>query len=227
MDKTQLKRHTLVFLTEEGRKSVLQRVTQYMEKKETLEAAKDIFLGTVKIPGIVRRDDVGSSNMTALGFVHYNRKNGNRIRIAARAAKSEIESICSVYNLTDCVNQQRTECMRVIERIKSIAGKYGIKIGVLGSAGMELITGLPYTDECSDIDILLKPSAYEVLQQFYEEVKAICPYINMDFELELPNGYGIKLAELFMDTSTVLGKSIYDVALLDKKEILQMVKKEK
>lgn len=227
MDKTQLKRHDLVFLTEAGRKSVLQRVTQQIKNKEALKAAEEIFCAAAAVPGIVRRDDTGADCGIAIGFVHYRRIDGNRMRIAAYATEEEIDRIVSVYALTGCSNQQRTECMRIIDAIKSLADDMGLQIGILGSAGMELVTGLPYTDECSDIDILLKPAPYGVLQQFYTKAKLLSPQINMDFELELPNGYGIKLAELFMDTSTVLGKSIKDVDLLNKKEIMQMLEREK
>lgn len=227
MDKTQLKRHNLVFLTEAGRKSVLQRVTQEMQNKEALKAAEEIFCAAAAIPGIVRRDDTGADCGIAIGFVHYRRRDGNRVRIATYAKDKEIDRIVSVYDLTACLNQRRTECMRIIDAITALADDNDLQIGILGSAGMELATGLPYTDECSDIDILLKPAPYSVLQQFYTKAKLLSPQINMDFELELPNGYGIKLAELFMDTSTVLGKSIKDVDLLNKKEIMQMLEREK
>ncbi len=227
MDKTQLKRHNLVFLTEAGRKSVLQRVTQQIQNEEALKAAEEIFCAAAAVPGIIRRDDTGADCEIAIGFVHYRRMDGNRLRIATYATAEEIGRIVSVYTLTGRPNQRRTECMRIIDTITSLADDNGLQIGILGSAGMELVTGLPYTDECSDIDILLKPAPYSVLKQFYTKAKSLSPQINMDFELELPNGYGIKLVELFMDTSTVLGKSIKDVDLLNKKEIMQMLEREK
>mgnify|MGYP000019474106 FL=1 len=227
MDNTQLKRHNLVFLTEAGRKSVLQRVTQQIKNKEALKAAEEIFCAAVEVPGIIRRDDDSTDCGIAIGFVHYCRMDGNRLRIATYAKTEEIKKIVSVYALTACHNQKRTECMRIIDAITELATDNNLKIGILGSAGMELVTGMPYTDECSDIDILLKPAPYNVLQQFYSKVKSLSNQINMDFELELPNGYGVKLAELFMNTSTVLGKSIKDVDLLNKKEIMQMLEREK
>ena len=48
----------------------------------------------------------------------------------------------------------------------------------------------------------------------------------MDFELDLPNGYGVKLAEIFMETQTVLGKSLEDVSLLNRKDVMQYLKSE-
>ena len=46
----------------------------------------------------------------------------------------------------------------------------------------------------------------------------------MDFELDLPNGYGVKLAEVFMETQTVLGKSLDDINLLSRKDIMEYLK---
>lgn len=226
MDKTQLKRHNLVFLTEDGRKSVLERVINKIKKKEAFEAAEEIFCKKIKIPGIIRRNDNTKSEVS-IGFVYYRRIDSNRLRIATYAKADEIERIVSVYTVTACVNWQRTECMRIVEKIKQLSRHYNLQIGILGSAGMELVTGLPYTDEYSDIDILLKPAQYGILKQFYNDAKLLSHTINMDFELDLPNGYGVKLAELFMNTSTLLGKSIKDVALLNKKEIIQMIEREK
>ena len=95
---------------------------------------------------------------------------------------------------------------------------------MLGSAALELATGLPYTDEASDIDILLKPAPYDKLLDFYRTAKENFGEIPMDFELDLPNGYGVKLAEVFMDTKTVLGKSLDNVEILNRKDIMQYLK---
>lgn len=227
MDKTQLKRHDYVFLTQQGRKNVLRRVTQEISNKEALTAAEQILTGVTEIPGIVRRNELLIQNAIAVGFVYHQRFSGNRIRIGSYIHADEIKYITSVYDVIKYRNSQRTACMQTVEKIKQLALKYELAIGVLGSAGMELVTGMPYTDECSDIDILLKPSTYSILCEFYKQARSINPQINMDFELDLPNGYGVKLAEVFMDTGTVLGKSIKDVTLLSKKELMNLLTKEK
>ena len=67
---------------------------------------------------------------------------------------------------------------------------------------------------------------YNRLLQFYRAAQACCNEINMDFELDLPNGYGVKLAEMFMETQTVLGKSLEDVSLLNRKDVMQYLKSE-
>ena len=110
--------------------------------------------------------------------------------------------------------------MKLHDNVKVIHKKNG-GLGYARNSGLEIATGLPYTDEASDLDFLIKPAEYLKLESFYAECRAEFKNINMDFELELPNGYGVKLAEIFMQTRTVLGKSIKNVDLLYKKDIMQ------
>lgn len=221
MDKTKLKRHNLVFLSEKGKEFVLQCVNEDKRTNEmTLSAAKEILYDVSEIPGIIRRGECLDDDKVAVGFVHCKRVDGNRLRIGSYVASQDITKIVTVYEVIHYHNDKRNKCMAVVDDIKKLADTYGLEVGVLGSAGLELITGLPYTDENSDIDILVKPAEYKKLFDFYEEAKRLSDGINMDFELDLPNGYGIKLAEVFMNTSTVLGKSLQDVDLIDKKEVL-------
>ena len=114
--------------------------------------------------------------------------------------------------------------MQIVRQLYELAYVFDLQIGVLGSAALELITGLPYTDENSDIDLIVKPAGYNRLLQFYRAAQACCNEIKMDFELDLPNGYGVKLAEIFMETQTVLGKSLEDVSLLNRKDVMQYLK---
>jgi hypothetical protein len=44
--------------------------------------------------------------------------------------------------------------------------------------------------------------------------------LRIDVEIDLPNGYGVNLKELFGQGRTVLGKSLADVAMLSREQIL-------
>jgi hypothetical protein len=44
--------------------------------------------------------------------------------------------------------------------------------------------------------------------------------LRIDVELDLPNGYGVHLKELFGVGHTVIGKSLADVALFPREELL-------
>lgn len=223
MEKTQLKRHDLIYLTATGKTSVLKQLEPDYDG-EALELVRELFTGDVDVPGIVRRDDT-QSGMIALGFVPWKRMDGRRLRLGAFIAANEISKAHTPYEiLLENKAVERTPCMQAVAQVKKQADEYGLSIGVLGSAALEIVTGLPYTDAASDLDILLKPAAYDILHSFYITIQKEFTGINMDFELDCPNGYGVKLAEIFMNTQTVLGKSIKDVDLLAKADILKFLK---
>lgn len=224
MDKTQLKRHNLVFVSQRGKDKIWDEISQNYQGK-ALELVRDVLKGDYNIPGFVRRDDA-RPNAVAIGFVHQRRLQGNRIRIAAFTEMKDIDGIMTPYEVMQrkaFTVEEPTHCIQTILDLYRLADQFDLHIGVLGSAALELITGLPYTDEASDVDILLKPAPYEKLLDFYRTAKENFEDIPLDFELDLPNGYGVKLAEVFMGTKTVLGKSLDNVEILQRKDLLQFL----
>lgn len=222
MDKTQLKRHNLVFVSRKGKDRIWQELAPKYQG-EALELVRDVLQGDHNVPGFVRRSEERPEEV-AIGFVHHRRMQGNRIRIGAFTEMQDVETIMTPYAVMQrkaFTVEEPTHCMETILALYKMADQFDLQIGVLGSAALELVTGLPYTDEASDVDILLKPAPYEKLLDFYRTAKENFADIPLDFELDLPNGYGVKLAEVFMDTKTVLGKSLDNVDLLYRKDIMQ------
>lgn len=222
MDKTQLRRHNLVFISQQGKNKILQQIVPLYSGCQ-LQLIKEIVQGKADIPSFIRRNEKDSKDV-AVGFVHPQRLDGNRIRIACFTDVEDIVAVMTPYEVMQrniYAHEARTLCIKELLKIYELAEVFDLQIGVFGSAALEMVTGLPYTDENSDIDLLLKPSGYNRLLQFYRAVLASCKDINLDFEVELPNGYGVKLAEIFMETQTVLGKSLDNVALLSRKEVMQ------
>ena len=225
MDKTQLKRHDLVFVSAAGKQKIWQTLKDAYEG-DALEMLEEILLGTVDVPGFVRRSEE-RTDAVPIGFVHHRRLQGNRIRIGAFVEPQDIVMAMTPYE----VMQRRafafdspTDSIAALLQLYSLAEEFDLQIGVLGSLALELATDLPYSDEASDIDLLIKNAPYNRLQDFYRTVQENFSGMQLDFELELPNGYGVKLAEVFMDTRTLLGKSLNDVALLRRQDILQYLK---
>lgn len=224
MDKTQLRRHDLVYVSREGRQEIFKQVSPHYAG-EKLKLVEEVFLGKDDIPGFVRRSDA-QAGCIPLGFVHYQRLEGNRIRIGAYADLDEVEAVMTPYEVLArkiYVADTKTDCLVTLAKLFELAEVFDLHVGVLGSAALELLTGLPYTDDCSDIDLLLKPAPYDRLLAYYKAARASFGGVNMDFELDLPNGYGVKLAEMFVGTSTVLGKSLVDVNLLNRKDVMQFL----
>ena len=221
MDKTQLKRHDLIYVSRQGKDKIWQDIAaQYSGM--SAELVDDVLQGKVDIPGFVRRSDE-KKDAVAIGFVHHKRIDGNRIRIGAFTTVEDIITVMTPYEVMQrkaFAGAARTPCLEAVSRLFALAEIFDLQVGILGSAALELVTGLPYTDEHSDIDLLVKTAPYNRLLQFYRAAQTSFGTINMDFELDLPNGYGVKLAEVFMETQTVLGKSLDDVNLLSRKDIM-------
>lgn len=222
MDKTQLKRHDLVFVSSAGKNKIWQELSGNYTG-EARHMLQDVLHGAAYIPGFVRRSEERPADI-ALGFVHHQRLQGNRLRIGAFAAMQDVVMVMSPYEImqrrvfaADTPNQ----CMETLLKLYGLAAEYDLQIGALGSAALELATDLPYTDDASDVDLLIKPAAYEQLLDFYRTAQENFGHVKLDFELELPNGYGVKLAEIFTDTRTVLGKSLDDVNLLYRADIMK------
>lgn len=215
MEKKKLTRHTFVFLTSRGKERLLEEFSP-LYKGDALERVESVFSKAANIPGIVRRGEKQESQL-ALGFVPCRRMpDGNRLRIAAYVKAEEISGVCSVYETANKNIPIRNRCMDAVCYARRLAEDLHVCMGVLGSAGLEIMTGLPYTDDDSDLDILVKADSPKKLDNFSEMMQSAYPGLDMDFEVELPNGYGVKLAELLMDTRTLIGKSLDDVALLER-----------
>ena len=164
MDKTQLKRHDLVFISQAGKDKIWEELSDQYQGRE-LSMVRDVLLGANDIPGFVRRSDERPEEV-ALGFVHPQRINGNRIRIAAFTGVENVEIIMTPYEVMQrkvFTIKGATRCIETIIALYALADEFDLQIGVLGSAALELATGLPYTDEGSDVDVLLKPAPYDLM----------------------------------------------------------------
>ncbi len=229
MDQAKVKRHNLAYVTAAGRRAVYEEAAPHYQG-EFLAMAEAALLGEADIPGIMRRGSRGNG-LLPLGFVHYKRaEDGQRLRLPAFVPETEVEAVVTPYDLlagriySKDAWTPRTRCLEVAASIFEAAVDLGLQTGLLGSVGLELATGLPYTDDASDLDILVQAAPLAALQALFVKARALSMGAALDFEVDLPNGYGVKLAELFMDTGTVLGKSLDDVQLLSKKDTLEYLK---
>lgn len=177
------------------------------------------------IPGIVRRGDVNSYGEVNIGFVHPSRQSGNRNRIASVVRDDEILGTISPYILLHCDYEVVNKCMAALKAVALLEEAQKGHVGVVGSAALEIVTGCSYTDDNSDLDILLQDQnlnqiieTYTNLLQIGQEYK-----IKIDAEIQLKNGYGIKATELFIGSQTLLGKSLFDVTLLERKDIIKIL----
>jgi phosphoribosyl-dephospho-CoA transferase len=222
----ELKRHDHVYISKEGLDLLLQTAGMYLTDEDMRPIAEDFLrraiLGDVRIPGIVRRDESLPEGMIAVGFVSPQRHEGRHMRIAGLTRPVLIIKTERPGEVIKRVSDKpQTVYMQAIAEVKKYAADSSISIGVLGSAALEIVTGLPYTNEQSDIDLLLcgctEREIYRAYREIMERIRLLGLSMDVvDMEVELANGYGIKAKELFMDTRTVLGKSLTDVRLLER-----------
>lgn len=223
-----LKRHTLLDINDSGREAMLARLAGDGPDSGMLrEKYAQVLLperAGARIPGIVRREEGGLyPDCVPVGFSAPLTGNAGRLRVAAFARHEDITQKTSPYELlTLPTAPPRNACTTALALAKSQAQRLNLVLGVWGSAALELYTGLPCTHQDSDLDILVAAAPQPALSQFLLKIKAIEEHLNLriDVELDLVNGYGVHLKEIFGQGHTVLGKSLIDVALFSRQQLL-------
>lgn len=220
------KRHTLVDISDAGRKSLLatmlaEESARRISFRQVSELLLPEFAGA-RIPGIVRRADVAlPAGAVAVGFSSPCAGPDGRLRLAATIDVANIVDVMSPYALMAMPISGRTRSLRTLQAAGELSGRLGLRLGVWGSAALEVCTGLPYTHQASDLDLLVAPAPLEVLTCFLKEMYKLeqqCA-LRIDIELDLSDGYGVQLKELMGSGRIILGKSLVDVALLSREHI--------
>lgn len=218
------KRHTLLDISGAGRMKIL---TELAGNDQLL---REKFGGLLmperagaRIPGIVRREESDPRpGSVAVGFSGPAAGENGRLRLAAFAYPEDILKTTSPYELLSFPIQLRTPCNRALTDAIASAETLGINIGVWGSAALELYTGLHYTHNGSDLDLLVQPAPIEMLRRFLKNILELEERhaLRIDVEVDLADGYGVHLKELLGKTRTVIGKSLTGVELLSREQIL-------
>lgn len=228
METATLKRHDLLDLTDGAREAILEELTG---AGTAAAAHRDRYARILlpeqagaRIPGIVRREE-GSAGRDRIpvGFSSPLAGREGRLRIAAFVHPDQVVRITSPFELLSAAAiSVRTPCMQALEIAGNHARPLGLALGVWGSAALELYTGLPCTHRDSDLDLLVRPACREVLSRFLTEIGTIEQQLGLriDVELAMKDGYGVQLKELFGQGRTILGKSLANVALLCREQIL-------
>jgi phosphoribosyl-dephospho-CoA transferase len=188
------------------------------------EDFKELILKNV-LPGIVRRDEIetttgdnyySENEKVFIGFVHPYTKDGRRLRFAASVPGNKIIKLITPYEITKYNFEERTPTLKALSQI---INEYDL--GVWGSTSLEIITGLPYTHEKSDLDLIVKDFDQKELIELLSTCNEVelSHGIKIDVEIHLRSGYGINLKEYASESDTLLGKGLRDVVLIDRDSI--------
>jgi phosphoribosyl-dephospho-CoA transferase len=226
--KARFKRHDLVGIAPCARRSLdVQPIGAegFWPDEEVDRLARNGYDGVFP-PGIVARQPQGAAGLV-VGLSAPYRKDGMRLRAYADLPPDCVVSVRSPYQVAASLAQPTVPDLPVFQAAREVVGvarRFGLACGVFGSCALELETGLPYCHEASDLDFVVELADRETLSAFSEAVGAIGQRCSVaaDGEVELPGGWGVKLAELLDDGSTVLTKGFNDVRLIEKEEAYAM-----
>ena len=219
MEKVNLNRHDFVFITEAAR---LRLAKELMPNYSTqVQPIVSSAFTAFNIPGIVRRSEAFDENLLPLGFVPLERYLDQRVRVGCFVEWFEVAGIVTPQEVLKKNISSRTKALELAQEIAAWNRDKGYDIGIIGSVGLEILTGYPYTNADSDIDLVLGPHPLDLIKKIYSEIEALAheKSVGIDLEIMLPNGFGVKAKELFMNTSTLLGKSLTTVDLLERSSI--------
>jgi phosphoribosyl-dephospho-CoA transferase len=210
------KRHTMLDISDAGRDAILAELAG--DDPLLREKLGDLLLperSGVRIPGIVRREESAPRpGCVAVGFCGSAAVDFVRMRVAAFVNPDDVVRITTPYELLSLPIAHRTLSTRALAAASAQAGALGMNLGVWGSAALEIYTGLPYTHNDSDLDLLVAATSRESLCRFLEEIKVLEERfgLRIDAEVDLPGGFGVH--------RKIIGKSLDGVEMLSREQIL-------
>ena len=176
------------------------------------------------LPGIVCRPvtDVAADQLQ-LGLSFPFRERGVRVRSSIVADRKEIARVTCPYKVVARPGLSSSTLQNTLDRIVVLANIRGLKIGLIGSAALEIFTGHAYTRASSDLDLIVEATPHDTLLHFYMALSKISEEHEraVDVEVILPDGNGVKLGELVGQSRKVLAKSLTEVCLLNRDSILR------
>lgn len=239
-----MNRHDYLFINPSGRlyaygqarEQLMDGKYAYIYSKEDAESAEqaqiewdnhlqELFLerhGDSVIPAILRRQDGESAGYVQVGWSSWRISDEVRFRVAVEVPVSSVERTVTPYEVFDNQEYWPEGLREQLTQVKELAHQCGIKVGLIGAAGMEALTGMPYLRDPSDVDLIIQKEKGGCLQIFYEELCRI-PGRRLDMEFQIPGWGGVKLSEWVSDSQTVLVKGAQSVVLEEKEALLPYI----
>lgn len=216
-ERTKWRRHDYVTVSSDGREAALrQAVKNRSEEEQAL--IKELLTYSSKeagVPGIIKRQENARPGFVQVGWSSWERFRGVRFRISAEIPEETIKSRTSPYEVFQREERWPKELRGQLEALKKLGISCGIEIGLIGSLGLEIVTGLPYRDRESDLDFIIRKKKGADLSGFYEDVKKISGS-RLDMELQIPGAGGVKLEDWMAPERLVVVKGLYKVELVEK-----------
>ncbi len=176
------------------------------------------------IPAIVRRRALCDTQSVGVGFSFPQKLRGNRLRYATSVGYADIQQVITPWQIITPARLDGKPYGEPLNCLLESAGKLSSvhgRIGVYGATALEMVTGLPYVDSESDIDLVVEGYTLDELHALKDIMEAISlsatqhpKKVIFDTEVIVEKQWGIKLKELTSSQKTVLAKSINQVEIL-------------
>ena len=217
-------RHTLIWITPEGRKYAAEHIFSWQWEEDEAEtiAWKRLLVQDAEVPGIICRQPEKREGFWLAGFSHWEYQNGSRMRMLAYVPQEMVWKSCSPFEL--CAGEERERiCWKYPELswVFTAADRFGVEVGLYGSTALEWVTKRPYRNRNSDFDLYIRSGKEGQLKSFGQELyrQEQRQGVRFDAEVEI-NGFGVKLKELMENRKTFLGKGLSDVELFQAKDLI-------
>ncbi len=210
-------RHNLVYISREARERALENI-------ENVSSEVTALVMNENIPAIVTRQFMCDEGYMQCGVTSPQTYDDNRLRIGISVP---IASISKFYTPFEVLKNAVCDTKKdVLEELLFLGNETGFDFGVYGSVAMELVTGLKYLNENSDIDIYIRKNRddssfenfYKGLIKLEEKYKE-----KIDGEIEVHQNFGVKIKEFFNSQKTVLAKGIEEVEIFEKDSLKQFL----
>ncbi|ABC22128.1 hypothetical protein F11_06865 [Rhodospirillum rubrum F11] len=216
------RRHTLAHIDPIARARLLPALIEALPaamRGPDIEARIEHVLISRGIPGIVCRPTAPCGEGEGqVGFAFPFRVGAQRVRAAVPVARSQITRFTSPWAVMDrAVGLERVP-HRALTAIHAMGRVLDVPVGLIGSAALEAMSGLPYVEAASDLDLVVEGTDAKALASFWQEIQIISTWhkVKVDVEIDFGHKYGVKMAEYFSDSASVLAKTIHGVEVMNK-----------
>jgi phosphoribosyl-dephospho-CoA transferase len=210
-----VRRHDLLVLTPEARARIGEQIRSSAETFAGLMA--DMFKSG-RIPAIVRRHSPCDQTEIGVGISFPHHADGQRLRFATAVFPAEIVELISPYALVAGNFEAVVPPLRALRKIKAFALVRPGNLGVYGASALQVVTGMSYVHDRSDLDLIIRGESVDRLRGI-DSVLSVLERemaIKIDVEVVLGCRGEVKLKELCSRQKTVLVKSVLSVGLVNK-----------
>ena len=219
-------RHDYAIISRRGRLYAYQRIEDTVPEN-LQEHLENLFLsrcGVISVPAILCRQENPEPGMVKVGWSSWLREDGRRLRFASAVPEACVEHLITPYEVFAMETDWPEELRGALEELRRLGNACGISFGIIGAAGMQILTGRSYLHEASDLDLIVPYHADLDLRVLYARCGDVSERYSrpLDIELVFPGFGGVKLAEWVSAQKTVLVKGNTFVDIIQRQECVRM-----